>query len=156
MRWPLHGEGCASGDRRPEGGIGRQDTVIPMPVALAWTPPSPSAPQAAGEPNWLQKSLADLKTSFDFSEGLTISSISHPGVSTSIFVTGITQRVKAPGGVGVQTEFGWDRSVGLQLSYRDWYLRGSLDTDGKWGLGGPWRTRTSNLLIKSQLLYQLS
>jgi len=22
--------------------------------------------------------------------------------------------------------------------------------------GGPWRTRTSNLLIKSQLLYQLS
>jgi hypothetical protein len=23
-------------------------------------------------------------------------------------------------------------------------------------IGGPWRTRTSNLLIKSQLLYQLS
>jgi hypothetical protein len=85
-------------------------------------------------PNWLQKSLADLKTSFDFSEGLTITSRSQPGISTSIFVTGIPQRVKAPGGLDVQTELGWDKSVGRQLSYRDWYLNGNLNTDGKWGL----------------------
>ena len=100
---------------------------------VKWTPPSPSAPQPAGEPNWLQKSLADLKTSFSFSEGLTISSISNPGVSTSIFVTGVTQRAKIKG-LGVQTELGWDKSIGLQLSYRDWYLHGTLDADGKWGL----------------------
>lgn len=101
---------------------------------VKWTPPTPSAPQPAGEPNWVQKSLADLKTSFDFSDGLTISSISNPGVSTSIFVTGITQRFKTKGGVGIQPELGWDKSVGLQLSYSDWYLHGSLDADGKWGL----------------------
>jgi hypothetical protein len=101
---------------------------------VKWTPPTPSAPQPAGEPNWVQKSLADLKTSFDFSDGLTISSISNPGVSTSIFVTGITSRTKTKGGVGVQTELGWDKSMGLQLSYQNWYLHGSLDTDGKWGI----------------------
>ena len=33
MRWPLYREGCASGDRRNVGGIGRQDTVMPIPVA---------------------------------------------------------------------------------------------------------------------------
>lgn len=101
---------------------------------VKWTPPTPSAPQPAGEPNWPQKSLADLKTSFDFSDGLTISSISNPGVSTSIFVTGITSPAKTKGGLGVQTELGWDKSVGLQLFYRDWYLHGTLNTDGKWGL----------------------
>jgi hypothetical protein len=101
---------------------------------VKWTPPAPSAPTPAGEPNWVQKSLADLKTSFDFSDGLTVSSISNPGVSTSIFVTGVTSRAKLKGGVGVQTELGWDKSVGLQLSYRDWYLHGTLDADGKWGV----------------------
>lgn len=107
---------------------------------VKWTPsPSateatPGAPEAAPTPTWIQRSLADLKTSFDFSEGLTITSKSQPGMSTSIFVTGITHRVKAPGGIGVQTEFGWDKSIGLQLSYKNWFLHGTLDTDHRWGL----------------------
>jgi hypothetical protein len=100
---------------------------------VKWTPPSPSAPAPAGEPNWVQKSLSDLKASFDFSDGLTISSVSNPGVSTSIFVSGVTTRGKI-GGLGVQQELGWDKSIGLQLSYRDWYLHGTVDPDGKWSV----------------------
>jgi hypothetical protein len=102
---------------------------------VKWTPPSPSAPAPAGEPNWVQKSLSDIEASFKVPDGLTVSSISNPGVSTSITVTGdIISRAKIKGGLGVQTELGLDKSMGLQLSYRGWHLHGTVDTDGKWSL----------------------
>jgi hypothetical protein len=105
------------------------------PHVVTWQPATPSAPQPAGQPNWLQQALADIKTSFSFSEGLSISSLSRPDLKTSIFVTGITQQLfKTRGGVAGQAELGWDRSVGFQLSYRDWFLHGSMDPDGKWGV----------------------
>jgi hypothetical protein len=115
---------------------GYSDPVIGYipPQLVKWTPPTPSSPQPAGEPNLWQTSLAQLQPHFDFSDGLTINSISNPGISTSIFVTGAISRVSTKGGLGIQTELGWDKSVGLQLSYRDWYFHGTLDTDGKWGL----------------------
>lgn len=96
---------------------------------------TPNAEKPDGSANWLDKLLADVKTNFAFSEGFTISSISNPGISTSVFVTGVTQKLfQTHSGLAGQAELGWDKSVGFQLSYQDWFLHSTIDTDGKWGV----------------------
>ena len=84
--------------------------------------------------NWLTKLVPDLKASFGMFEGVTVSNISRPGVSTNIFVSGITQKLgTTKGGVSGQVEFGWDKTLRFQLSRAGWFLHGEANPSGAWG-----------------------
>lgn len=83
--------------------------------------------------NWLTKLIPNLKATFGMFDGVTISNLSRPGVSTNIFVTGITQTLgRTKGGIAGQVELGWDRTLGFQLSRAGWSVHGEVDPSGQW------------------------
>jgi hypothetical protein len=105
---------------------------------VIWTPEPPAS--KSSEPsntfeqaiNKIKQFVSGLQTKFDFSDGLSVYHQNLPNLVTSVWVTGIVLKSSPVNGVTPKITGGFDKSLELQLSYKNWYISGSVDTDGKW------------------------